>query len=76
MAENEHPFTCPVCEYSRLRYNPAEGLHEICPQCGTQFGYSDAGPEPASVYHARLRERWVAAGRSWHSRVVKPDDRQ
>jgi len=66
---------CPVCDYDRLKLDPAEGLHEICPQCGIQFGYNDVGPEPAVVYHAQLRERWIAAGRPWRSTVVSPDDR-
>lgn len=63
-------YTCPVCEWPNLRDDPMEGLHEICPQCGIQFGYWDAGSEHPSVYHKALRERWIAAGRPWHSKVV------
>ena len=37
---------------------------EICPCCGTQFGYQDARRS-----HEFLRAEWVAKGMPWHSRV-------
>jgi hypothetical protein len=48
---------CPVCGYPL-----GGGIEEfdICPSCGTQFGYSDA-VRP----HADLRARWVARGAPW-----------
>lgn len=52
-------MNCPVCGF-RL----AAGLHDhqICPSCGTEFGYDDAG-----VTHAQLRRRWLDAGAPWFS---------
>jgi len=44
--------------------------HTICPSCGTQFGYSDAGPAPLPRIRAELRNRWIRKGPQWHSRVV------
>lgn len=41
MAETKH--SCPVCEYQGLDEPPYDsegwGSFEICPQCGTEFGY-------------------------------------
>ena len=60
--------TCPVCGYSKLRRPPED--HLICPSCGTQFGYSDAGTAPIYAIHARLRAKWISRGANWSSRVV------
>lgn len=58
-------YTCPVCDYDKLRENPSDQLYEICPQCGTEFGYDDF-----NTSHAELRQRWIAAGRVfWRDRV-------
>jgi hypothetical protein len=39
----EQTFLCPVCEYAGLHEPPYDesgwGSFEICPQCGTEFGY-------------------------------------
>ena len=32
-------FTCPVCAYTLMPYPADEG--NICPCCGTEFGYDD-----------------------------------
>jgi hypothetical protein len=61
-------FTCPVCFYQGLRKPPVE--HEICPCCGTQFGYHDAGPGSLALIYERLRNRWIERGTPWHSRVI------
>src|SRR5271165_567594 len=61
-------FICPVCGYSGLRRPPID--HIICPSCGTQFGYSDAGPAPAHMIHAALRKRWIERDARWHSRYT------
>src|ERR1039458_2229688 len=53
--------TCPVCGYT-MRY-PAADYH-ICPCCGTEFGYDDAGRR-----HAELRAEWLRAGARWWSPV-------
>jgi hypothetical protein len=57
---------CPVCGYRGLE-EPAYdefncSSYEICPSCGTQFGYSDAG-----FSHEHLRYRWIENGCEWFS---------
>jgi hypothetical protein len=65
-------YQCPVCGYPDLDEQPWVGdsaSFEICPSCGTQFGYSDAAPggEVERIQlHRRLREVWSAAGYHWH----------
>lgn len=60
-------FMCPVCGYPSLREpaysQPDCPSFDICPCCGTQFGYDDAGTP-----HSVLRQRWVAAGTPWYSK--------
>lgn len=51
---------CPVCGY-QLPW-PPEDFH-ICPSCGTEFGYDDAGRT-----HAELRAQWIERGAHWWSR--------
>ncbi len=57
--------TCPVCGYDRLQYPADDGV--ICPSCGTQFGYTDAG-----VSHDELFREWLLGGAHWQSRVIPP----
>lgn len=45
-----------------MRY-PAADYH-ICPSCGTEFGYDDAGRS-----HAELRANWLRNGARWWSPV-------
>ena len=52
---------CPVCGY--LMQHPATDYH-ICPSCGTEFGYDDAGRS-----HAELRAEWLRSGAKWWSPV-------
>jgi hypothetical protein len=52
---------CPVCGFI-MQYPPSD--HHICPSCGTEFGYDDAGRS-----HARLRAEWLRAGAHWWSPV-------
>ncbi len=64
---------CPVCGYDALRRPPKD--HTICPCCGVEFGYDDAGPVSAKEMHAALRRRWIDRDAKWHSlRVPRPDD--
>src|ERR1700678_2745929 len=63
-------YVCPVCGYDNLRKPPRD--HSICPSCGVEFGYDDAGPRPAAEIHASLRRRWVARDAKWHSRRIPP----
>jgi hypothetical protein len=60
--------TCPVCGYSALSKPPEDD--EICPSCGTQFGYSDSGPEPIAEIHAGLRKYWMDKGAKWQSKRI------
>ncbi|MDQ3648866.1 MAG: hypothetical protein M3458_01040 [Acidobacteriota bacterium] len=55
-------YTCPVCGYNQLEDAPAN--HEICPSCGTEFGYHDF-----TRSHVELRAQWLAKGAQWHSRI-------
>ena len=50
---------CPVCGFA-LPYAAAD--FHICPSCGTEFGYDDAGRT-----HAELREAWLRNGALWWS---------
>lgn len=64
-------YTCPVCGFPGLSEPPydAHGCasFEICPSCGTEFGYDDA-----TRCHADLRKSWVAAGMPWWSKAIQP----
>lgn len=64
-------FNCPVCGYDKLD-EPAYDQHgcasfEICPSCGTEFGYDDSSKE-----HDRLREEWKRQGMKWWSDSARP----
>jgi hypothetical protein len=52
---------CPVCGYL-MRYPPSD--FHICPSCGTEFGYDDAGRS-----YDQLRQAWLVAGPKWWSQV-------
>lgn len=39
----------------------------ICPSCGAEFGYSDAGRT-----FDDLRAEWIDMGMPWHSKYEKP----
>ena len=52
---------CPVCGYL-MAYPPSD--HHICPSCGTEFGYDDAGRS-----HTELRRIWLLTGPKWWSPV-------
>ena len=58
-------YTCPVCGYDKLEDPPTDD--EICPSCGTQFGYHDFNSS-----HSQLRERWFSRNMKWHSKVDAP----
>jgi hypothetical protein len=64
-------YVCPICGYAKLS-EPAYDDHgcasyDICPCCGNQFGYSDAG-----FSHEKLRREWIENGCIWSSQVVAP----
>jgi hypothetical protein len=62
---------CPVRGYDGLDEPAFDDVgapsFDRCVCCGTQFGYDDA-----RTPHAALREKWVAKGMPWHSRVEPP----
>lgn len=58
---------CPVCGYE-MRDPPTD--YNICPCCGTEFGYDDA-----YLTHDDLRVEWLRAGAPWWSPVdPKPEN--
>jgi hypothetical protein len=54
---------CPVCGYF-LEFPPSD--FNICPSCGTEFGYSDSGHS-----YDELRWNWFRHGAAWSSTVDK-----
>jgi hypothetical protein len=52
---------CPVCGFGE----PFSDW-EICPSCGTEFGYDDC-----TVSHEQLRKRWMEAGANWWSSAIQ-----
>lgn len=73
-------YVCPVCGYERLN-EPAwtNGIasDEICPSCGTHFGYDDAAGGDAGHRQERQRELragWKARGCPWFSRSEPQPD--
>jgi transcription elongation factor Elf1 len=68
---NSNTFSCPVCGFAGLS-EPAYdssgcASFEICPSCGTEFGYHDA-----TKSHAELRKLWLDAGAPWRSQTTPP----
>lgn len=53
-------YYCPVCLYPNLPFAPKD--HNICPCCGTEFGYDDV-----SRKWEDLREQWISSGAKWFS---------
>lgn len=80
MAMTVNGYVCPVCGYDGLydpSWNNGVGSDEICPSCGTQFGYDDmAGGDAArrEARHRELRTQWVEGGCRWFSRARRPPD--
>jgi hypothetical protein len=67
-------FSCPVCGFDGLDEQPWTGdlpSDDICPSCGTQFGYQDMRGTLAEreLRWAELRQAWLDRGRPWTSRV-------
>lgn len=65
-------FLCPVCGYNDALAPPYKNgqydwYQEICPSCGTQFGYDDCG-----ISHQELRRKWLAGGARWWSSSPQP----
>lgn len=56
---------CPVCGYNEMPYAPVP--ENICPCCGTEFGFDD-------YYHTRdqLRQMWIRANFPWFDDIIRP----
>ena len=59
----KNTYLCPVCGYG-MEDQPDD--YNICPSCGVEFGYSDAGRT-----FDDLRAEWIRIGMPWHSRYYK-----
>jgi len=63
-----------VCGYDSLEAPAYDSRgcasFEICPSCGTEFGYDDVSKE-----HARLRTEWKRKGMCWWSRSTSPPEK-
>lgn len=57
---------CPVCGFDAMPDAAEAG--NICPCCGTEFGYDD----DLGVTYEELRVRWEQSGMPWFSRAVAP----
>lgn len=58
-------YLCPVCGFDQLEDPPVND--EICPSCGTHFGYHDA-----TRPHQELTLKWIFDGMPWRSPVERP----
>jgi hypothetical protein len=69
----EDKFVCPVCGFDQLDDPPVDedgdGLFEICPSCGFQFGVSD---DDEGFTYASWRAKWVSVGMPWDSERIRP----
>ena len=53
-------YPCPVCGYPSLPNPPIDMSYEICPSCGTEFGYTDFQRS-----HEKLMLAWLRTGPQW-----------
>jgi hypothetical protein len=60
-------YRCPICYYPKLQFPPAD--YNICPSCGTEFGYDDF-----SKSAEELREEWIRGGAKWFSDTTRPPE--
>jgi hypothetical protein len=51
-------FLCPVCCFDKMPDPPQD--YNICPCCGTEFGYDDEFKS-----FAQLRQEWITGGMRW-----------
>jgi hypothetical protein len=70
-------FICPVCGYAGLDEPPWVGSSpsdDICPCCGTQFGYHDfeTDADLRAARHVELRRGWIERGCPWHYELEAP----
>ena len=48
MSTDDMNFTCPVCGWPKLEFDPLHSACEFCDCCGTEFGYDDI-PEQKNI---------------------------
>lgn len=65
---------CRVCGYE-LSFSPwgedgESPTWDICPCCGTEFGYEDCTRASAR----KKREKWISSGKKWFKEREKPTD--
>lgn len=56
---------CPVCGFDLGFKAWNKGMpkdDEICPSCGTQFGYHDSTWNTDPQIHSKLRQAWIQSG--------------
>ena len=67
-------FICKVCGYNYDDYIWGEDgkspSFEICPCCGTEFGYEDSNEKAILTQ----RKRWLDSGAEWYFSEDKPKD--
>ena len=74
MPNSNQTYVCPVCRYPDLDEPAYDNFgcasYNICPCCGTEFGYDDS-----TAAHSYLRGKWVSEGMQWWSKhQLKPND--
>ncbi|MBI1866544.1 MAG: hypothetical protein HYS02_02130 [Candidatus Staskawiczbacteria bacterium] len=65
---------CPVCGLDLGFKAWNKGMprdDEICPCCGTQFGYHDSIWDKDPFIHKTLRQKWIDEGMKWWSKDDK-----
>lgn len=58
-------YRCPVCAFKGMQDPPSD--YNICPCCGTEFGYDDFSSD-----HRDLRNEWLSRGALWWSEDEPP----
>lgn len=63
-------FACPICLFPDLMEPYEDCSYNICPSCGTEYGYDDCMPRDANYrekWQRRidLRLEWINRGDPW-----------
>ena len=56
---------CPICGFDQMPYPPVP--ENICPCCGTEFGFDDYYHRPEE-----LRRAWIQAKFPWFDDIIRP----
>ena len=75
----DHKNNCPVCGFGlKWDLDEATSANEICPSCGTQFGYDDAirykRDELTQLVYRNLRKKWIEDGMRWDKGQSDPPE--